>query len=94
LIFQGLFFEHNADIGQKDHFWMDTKYKSGGQAEDCQSPLIVRFSQKWLRHELSRTAKEFKMIWKVRKLQNNRVEAGNRRKISMIRVDRWLDSYC
>jgi len=25
LIFRGLFFEHNADIGQKDHLWMDTK---------------------------------------------------------------------
>jgi len=24
LIFQGLFFEHNAEIGQKDHLWMDT----------------------------------------------------------------------
>jgi hypothetical protein len=24
LIFRGLFFEHNADIGQKDHVWMDT----------------------------------------------------------------------
>ena len=24
LIFRGLFFEHNADIGQKDRFWMDT----------------------------------------------------------------------
>jgi outer membrane protein assembly factor BamA len=25
LIFRGLFFEHNADIGQKDHLWMGTK---------------------------------------------------------------------
>jgi hypothetical protein len=24
LIFRGLFFEHNAEIGQKDHLWMDT----------------------------------------------------------------------
>ena len=24
LIFQGLFFEHNAEIGQKDHLWMAT----------------------------------------------------------------------
>jgi len=24
LIFRGLFFEHNADIGQKDHLGMDT----------------------------------------------------------------------
>ena len=23
MIFRGLFFEHNADIGQKDHLWMD-----------------------------------------------------------------------
>jgi len=23
LIFRGLFFEHIADIGQKDHLWMD-----------------------------------------------------------------------
>ncbi len=22
LIFRGLFFEHNAEIGQKDHLWM------------------------------------------------------------------------
>jgi hypothetical protein len=27
LIFRGLFFEHNAEIGQKDHFWMDTNQK-------------------------------------------------------------------
>jgi hypothetical protein len=26
LIFRGLFFEHNAKIGQKDHLWMDTSY--------------------------------------------------------------------
>jgi len=26
IIFRGLFFEHNADIGQKDHLWMDTNY--------------------------------------------------------------------
>ena len=25
LIFRGLFFEHNAEIGQKDHLWMDTR---------------------------------------------------------------------
>jgi hypothetical protein len=25
LIFRGLFFEHNAEIGQKDHLWMDAK---------------------------------------------------------------------
>ena len=25
LIFQGLFFSRNAEIGQKDHLWMDTK---------------------------------------------------------------------
>jgi len=24
LIFRGLFFEHNAEIGQKDYLWMDT----------------------------------------------------------------------
>jgi len=24
LIFRGLFFEHNAEIEQKDHLWMDT----------------------------------------------------------------------
>jgi len=24
LIFRGLFFEHNAKIGLKDHLWMDT----------------------------------------------------------------------
>ncbi len=24
MIFRALFFEHNAEIGQKDHFWMDT----------------------------------------------------------------------
>jgi hypothetical protein len=24
LIFRGLFFEHNAEIGQKEHLWMDT----------------------------------------------------------------------
>ena len=29
MIFRGLFFEHNADIGQKDHFWMDTNYIRG-----------------------------------------------------------------
>jgi hypothetical protein len=23
LIFRGLFFEHNAEIGQKDHLWID-----------------------------------------------------------------------
>ena len=27
LTFRGLFFEHNADIGQKEHFWMDTNWK-------------------------------------------------------------------
>ncbi len=26
LLFRGLFFEHNAEIGQKDHLWMDTTY--------------------------------------------------------------------
>ena len=24
ILFRGLFFEHNAEIGQKDHLWMDT----------------------------------------------------------------------
>jgi hypothetical protein len=24
MVFRGLFFEHNADIGQKDRLWMDT----------------------------------------------------------------------
>jgi len=27
LIFRGLFFEHNSEIGQKDHFWMDTNQR-------------------------------------------------------------------
>ena len=26
MIFRGLFFEHNEEIGQKDHLWMDTNY--------------------------------------------------------------------
>ena len=26
MIFRGLFFERNADIGQKDHLWMGTNY--------------------------------------------------------------------
>jgi hypothetical protein len=26
IIFRGLKFEHNADIGQKSHFWSDTTY--------------------------------------------------------------------
>jgi hypothetical protein len=26
LIFRGLFFEHNTNIGQKDHLWIDTNY--------------------------------------------------------------------
>ena len=26
MIFRGLFFEHNADIGQKNHLWADTRY--------------------------------------------------------------------
>jgi len=26
-LFRGLFFEHNAEIGQKDHFYMDTNQK-------------------------------------------------------------------
>jgi len=30
LIFQGLFFEHNAEIEQKDHLWMDTNYHFTG----------------------------------------------------------------
>ncbi|OQX61985.1 MAG: hypothetical protein B5M55_08340 [Desulfococcus sp. 4484_242] len=25
LIFRGLFFEHNTEIGQKGHLWMDTR---------------------------------------------------------------------
>jgi hypothetical protein len=25
VIFRGLFFEHNAEIGQKDHLWMDNR---------------------------------------------------------------------
>jgi len=25
VIFRGLFFEYNAEIGQKDHLWMETK---------------------------------------------------------------------
>jgi hypothetical protein len=31
LIFRGLFFEHNAEIGQKGHLWMGTNYRTGGQ---------------------------------------------------------------
>ena len=27
MIFRGLFFEHNAEIGQKDHLWMGTRLK-------------------------------------------------------------------
>ena len=27
LIFRGLFFSHNDEIGQKDHSWMGTNYK-------------------------------------------------------------------
>jgi len=26
MIFRGLFFSHNAEIGQKDHLWTDTSY--------------------------------------------------------------------
>jgi len=26
VIFRGSFFEHNAEIGQKDHLWKDTIY--------------------------------------------------------------------
>jgi len=28
LIFRGLFFSHNDEIGQKDHFWMGTNYEA------------------------------------------------------------------
>ncbi len=30
MIFRGLFFEHNEDIGQKDHFRMGTNYENQG----------------------------------------------------------------
>ncbi len=32
LIFRGLFFEHNTDIGQKDHLWMNTNLDHKVQA--------------------------------------------------------------
>jgi hypothetical protein len=30
MIFRGLFFEHNAEIEQKGHLWMDTNYHLTG----------------------------------------------------------------
>jgi hypothetical protein len=43
LIFRGLFFEHNTEIGQKDHLWMDTKE---GVMNHSHNPFIL-----WLRDQ-------------------------------------------
>jgi len=31
LIFRGLFFEHSAELGQKDHLWIDTNQRWEGR---------------------------------------------------------------
>jgi hypothetical protein len=43
LIFRGLFFEHNADIGQKDHLWMYTNDPVGGYSTTAQQLNIFTF---------------------------------------------------
>jgi threonine aldolase len=42
LIFRGLFFEHNAEIGQKDHFWMDTDKGKHMRTIDLRSDTVTK----------------------------------------------------